>query len=193
MTEWMTEIAGIAFIRSLILFGGLFFVGFGLHLLTRMMAGFLCSVFGNRAGLFIVNRLTFIGTIHHELSHALFAFLTGAKVVEINLLNFSGDSLGNVRFIPRGGRILQAVQRCAAAIAPVACGALTLFLLIQYVNPMYAASNVKWIFYYIEVSIFLHMTLSETDVKTMIKGLPILFCLVFVILCIAIRLGESVL
>ncbi|MGN1030450.1 MAG: hypothetical protein ACI4PQ_02495, partial [Butyricicoccaceae bacterium] len=120
----------------------------------------LCSVFGVRVGEFIINRLTFPGTIHHELSHALLAAISGAKVTRIRLFNLHGSTLGSVQIIPRGGRLLQSLQLCLSAIAPAPCGALTLYLLGTIVYPL--AVGTLWqqvLVLYLMFCILLQMTL----------------------------------
>lgn len=57
------------------------------NLFTRL----LTRIFGGSVAFFIRNRLTFLGTVHHELAHALFAFVSGAKVTKIELFCVRGD------------------------------------------------------------------------------------------------------
>ena len=67
-----------ALLIPVLIFGlGLVVEGFG-NLLTAVISLF----FGGSVAFFVRNRLTFIGTVHHELAHALFATLSGAKVTK---------------------------------------------------------------------------------------------------------------
>ena len=63
-------------------------------LLYSVTAAFL----GDSFTYFIFNRLTFIGVFHHELSHALLATVTGAKVTKIVFFHPDGDRLGYVTY-----------------------------------------------------------------------------------------------
>ena len=56
--------------------------------------------------------LTFIGIAHHELSHAVVALLTGAKVNSIVLfrLKAKNGNLGEVKITPRGLGIFNTVK-----------------------------------------------------------------------------------
>ena len=72
-----------ALLIPVLIFGlGLVVEGFG-NLLTAVISLF----FGGSVAFFVRNRLTFIGTVHHELSHDLFATLSGAKVTKIELFH----------------------------------------------------------------------------------------------------------
>lgn len=132
----------------------------------------------------LVTRLTFIGVIHHELAHALFRVLTGAKIKKINLFKPQGDQLGSVDFYFRGNFILIAIQRAMTAIAPTVCGAITssiiIFVLSSQTLPLYAII----LLVYSLVSIVIHMTMSKQDIKVMLKGYPIVFLLVYLVVSI---------
>lgn len=138
--------------------------------------------FGSKLTKFIANYLTFIGTVHHELSHAITAFCTGAKVTKIELFYPSGPTLGRVSFIPRGNRITKSIQLTLSAIAPVILGCVTEYILIKYVIANSNGIILTVIIYYLIFSIFLHMTMSKQDTKNAIKGLPICTLLIFCVL-----------
>ena len=55
----------------------------------------LAMLIGGRAAFVFRNYLTWPGTVHHEFSHALVAFVTGAKVRRISLIPH-GQALGQV-------------------------------------------------------------------------------------------------
>ena len=132
--------------------------------------------------LFLVNRVAFIGTVHHELAHMLVAIITGAKVVNVNLFKPQGGSLGNVLIIPRGPSLLQKFQLAATAVAPMILGALSEYLLYTKLLPLYGWQH--WLLIYVIVSIGLHMTMSMADLKCYVKGIvplsPILFIVVYI-------------
>ena len=142
----------------------------------------ISRILGRTITLFIANYLTFVGTIHHELSHAIFAFCTGAKIVKIDLFYPSGNTLGKVEFIPRGNKIIKSIQLTASAIAPVIMGCITEYILITYVATNSLSFIATLIVYYLIVSIMMHMTMSKADIKSALKGLPICALLIFCIL-----------
>lgn len=129
----------------------------------------------------IANRLTFIGTVHHELSHAIFAFITGAKIIKISLFYPQGDTLGKVIFQPRGNKILQSVQLTLSAIAPVIMGTISVFLLCNEVLTICTKPWQYVIIIYLIISILLHTTMSIQDIKNAIKGLPVCSIIIFII------------
>ena len=53
-------------------------LGMLLNIIKMQMLKLCCSAFGKTVGEFLVNRFTFIGVVHHELSHALMALVFGA-------------------------------------------------------------------------------------------------------------------
>lgn len=98
-------------------------------LLYSVTAAFL----GDSFTYFIFNRLTFIGVFHHELSHALLATVTGAKVTKIVFFHPDGDRLGYVEYVTRGNIIMRSIQQALASITGILrcidkCG----YLLLSY-------------------------------------------------------------
>lgn len=142
----------------------------------------------NPLGANLINYVTFIGVVHHELSHALLAFLTGAKVTEVKLfrINHKDGRLGYVSYAPRGNFIMMSIQKVFASVAPILMGFVTCGFLYMYVLPMAEASI--WgicLFYYVFLSIILHMSLSKQDIQVMKGGIIVvilLFTIVFYIL-----------
>ena len=135
-------------------------------------------------GFAIINYGTIPGVMHHELSHALFAFLTGAKVTEIKLfklLSFDG-TLGSVSYQTRGGRILQGLQSFFSAIAPIPCGIVSSLLLYVYALP-HARGNIALVIlvYYLIICIVLHMELSLLDLVNLFQGLPVVFVMITIV------------
>ena len=134
--------------------------------------------------LFLVNRVAFVGTVHHELAHMLVAIITGAKVVNVNLFKPQGGSLGNVSIVPRGPGLLQKFQLAATAVAPMVLGALSEYFLYTRLLTVYISGWQHWLLVYIMISIGLHMTMSLADLKCYVKGIvplsPILFIVVYI-------------
>ena len=110
----MLESLKIAVINTLLIVTILPIIGLILSIIENKTAKILCKLLGVKATSFILNKLTFIGTIHHELSHALFVICSGAKLKNIEL--FKPDkktgTLGKVRFITRGQSVIKSIQMC---------------------------------------------------------------------------------
>lgn len=142
----------------------------------------------NPLGANLINYVTFIGVVHHELSHALLAFLTGAKVTEIKgfRIHHKDGRLGYVTYAPRGNFIMMSIQKVFSSVAPILMGFVSCGLLYVYVLPMAEASI--WgicLFYYVFLSIVLHMSLSKQDIQVMKGGIIVvilLFTIVFYML-----------
>jgi len=143
----------------------------------------LCDHSG-RALVFFMNRITFPGVIYHELSHALWAFLMGAKVEKVSLYRQEGDHLGYVSYVPRGNLLLRSLQLALASCAPVFMGLLAEAGIIY----LFLNATLHPVLYvllaYIFIAILVHIDMSLQDVKGYLKGMPICFLLVFVIVLI---------
>lgn len=180
--EILIERACNALLSSALLLLVLILLGMLLGRIKTAILNLLCTLFGAPVGEFIINRLTFPGTIHHELSHALLAAISGARVTRIHLFQLRGSTLGSVQMIPRGGAVLQSLQLCLSAIAPALCGVVTLYLLSQVLYPQTTALWQRILILYLCASIFLQMTLSRQDLNMARRGLPLTFFLLFTIL-----------
>jgi hypothetical protein len=161
-----------------------------------LIMGILRNVFGiiSRSGglfLFFVNRVTFVGVMYHELSHALFAFLTGAKVDKISLYHKEGDHLGYVQYRARGIWPLQCVQHSLSSCAPVVMGLLALAgiysVLTKITLPVWGLALLIYVF----VSILVHMDMSTQDLKLYLKGVPFFLILSFVIVLICLSINPD--
>ncbi len=151
---------------------------------NRFLRSILKKLTGAKFTNVFCNYITFPGTVHHELSHALLAFLTGAKVDRISLFKPDGDSLGCVEFHNRGFSALRAMQNSLSAIAPVLCGIVTesiiIYVLVSCGLPIPAVILLIYLF----ISIILHMRMSPADIKIMWKGIPVIFLIILVIVFI---------
>lgn len=123
---------------------------------------------------------TCIGVMIHELSHALLAILTGAKVISVTLFQVESDkkTLGEVSFITRGNCIFRGIQASFASAAPMFIGTVLLLVSFTYIKPLLASWQLV-IFWYVAISIFLHMSLSNQDVKNIFSNI---FSLLFVLI-----------
>ncbi|MCR5624622.1 MAG: hypothetical protein K6G11_05195 [Lachnospiraceae bacterium] len=129
-----------------------------------------------------INYLFFPGVMLHELSHAAFAVITGAKVTEVALFKREGKSLGHVNFQNRGNTIMRTLQYIFVSSAPMFGGALVIFLCKLGID--HIPSNMLWLkifLGYIGVAMFFHMTMSPQDIKVYVKGIPLFICIVFVV------------
>lgn len=165
-----------------ILIGIIPIFGLILNYIIENIAKVLYRTVGIRLADFILNRLTFLGTVHHELSHALFAVITGAKVTKIDLFHPSGCVLGKVSMYTRGNAIIKSIQLTMSAIAPMICGSITLYIMYSYFSVNKVVGWKLAVIIYIMTSIFLHMTMSTQDIKNAIKGLPVCSLIIFVII-----------
>lgn len=175
--------AGVETLLVLLL---LFAIGVIISGVSGMIGRILTALIGGRAAFIFRNYLTWPGTVHHEFSHALLAFITGAKVTRISLIPH-GQALGQVEYSPRGGRILQAIQMSLSSIAPILCGIVTETFLIMKFLPL---CDIWWkyaVLAYFVVSIFLHMTLSREDMINLWNGfIPA----IFVLYCVFLIIGS---
>lgn len=159
----------------------IFLMGAVIELAGKVFAAMLARMFGEKTAFFIMNRFTFLGTVHHELAHALFAFLSGAKVTKVEVFRVRGKQLGCVEFYTRGNAVTKAVQMTLASIAPVVCGTMSLFVLsllwLRYCTQIW---HYVLVFYFF-ISIFIHMNMSAQDIKNAVKGLPLTIAVCYVI------------
>ncbi len=161
-------------------------ISFGLmvNLLTQIIFYVLAKILGGKFTLLLVNYLTWPGVVHHELSHALVAFLSGAKVEKIVVFP-KGETLGHVDFIPRGNIFFRSIQISLSSIAPPALGIISIFLISKFTLPL---CKIWWNYllaYYVLVSIAMHMRLSKADCKNFFIGLfPSAFIIYLIMLAV---------
>ena len=156
-------------------------VGLLIDFITEEIAKSLAKGVGVSVAIFIMDYLTFIGTIHHELSHALYALITGAKVTKVEVFKPTGNRLGCVEFKPRGNWITKSLQYTFSAVAPTVQGFVSEVLLYKLFTYLQGPLWLKIVIGYVMASIFIHMTMSSADVKAAWKGLPFVALLILVI------------
>lgn len=151
------------------------------------IVGFLISVFESFIGSYgvniIYNYAMFIGVIFHELSHAVVAAVLGAKVTKVCFYKVSHKDgrLGYVVYIPRGPVVLRSLQMCLSAMAPALCGlSFTYMAILAYWNG-YINTKYNILFYYIVASVFCHSRLSNEDMQSVLKGLPVCYLVLLLI------------
>jgi hypothetical protein len=156
-------------------------IGFIIERITTLMFQGLCNGVGQGFAHFICYKLTFVGTIIHEMSHALFAFITGAKVNKIKCFTFDKETLGYVEYTARGNGLHRMVQHALTACAPVLMGFSVMPL---FIGLAFGVSNIglKILFWYCAVSVFIHMDMSVPDIKNYFRGYPIVLMILFAIM-----------
>ena len=107
--------------------------------------GLLCSLCRNgfvkllgNAGAVIINRITgVVGVPIHELSHALFSFIFGHQIVEINLFNPDSEdgTLGSVLCNYNKKNILHIIGLFFSGIGPILGGTAVITLLMVLIVP----------------------------------------------------------
>lgn len=172
----------MALISTLILPVLVGLVGIILGSITGAIGELLSGIVGYGVADFIMNNLSFVGTMHHELSHALFAFVTGANVTKIELYNPKEGSLGSVSYYTCGNIFYRSLQCVLASVAPVVCGYFSLNLIIHKLYPLATVLWQKCAILYLIFSIFVHMTMSPQDIKVALKGLPVTLIVLFVVI-----------
>lgn len=169
------------FITAFILTWVIPLIGFILSGIERLVYSISCKI-NPKLAYFICNYLTFIGVIHHELAHALLGFVTGAKIVKINLFKPQGNTLGSVEMYNRGNFFIRSIQMTFTSVAPLICGGLSILLLYTTILPSVSNPLVLILLWYVIVSIALHMTMSLADLKCFVKG-SYGVCLLILIVC----------
>ncbi|MCR5101555.1 MAG: M50 family metallopeptidase [Butyrivibrio sp.] len=158
-------------------------IGTVINLIATVFQRVLAIILGNKASFIICNYLTYPGTVHHELSHALLATCSGAQVRKITLIP-NENTLGRVDFRTRGGRILGAVQMVLASAAPIICGLCSLYAMMTFAYPLCTKAWHFIIWGYFFASILVHMTLSKKDINNIFRGMPICSIIIYIILVI---------
>lgn len=168
-------------VTALILTFAIPVAGFVIEQIVKILYSLTVSFLGSKVTYFIFNRLTFIGVFHHELSHALLATVTGAKVTKIVFFHPDGERLGYVEYVTRGNVIMRSIQQTMSSVAPVFCGALTSAGIYYYLS---VSQLVVWqtvLLWYALISIVIHMTMSSQDFKVMWRGVLVVY---IILLCV---------
>lgn len=134
---------------------------------------------------FLEGRLTYLGVAYHELSHALFAWITGGKVTDINLrrrdMPDGSAVLGSVTFVPSALPVLAAIQAVACGIAPAVMGLIGMTCIALFAFPT-CTQWWQWVIWiYLFACLLLHSDLSPQDIRSATPGIPILAVLLFAI------------
>ena len=133
-------------------------LGLVMELFAQAITTVIAFVTGPLIAFGIRTYATYIGTVIHELSHATFAFFTGAKVNKITLIPH-GTTLGSVEYTPRGNKFVKGIQQSLSAIAPTLVGTALLYLMFSQVHPLLTEVWHYVLFYYLALSIlYVHIS-----------------------------------
>ncbi len=154
-----------------------------LNLFCEVLASALAQTLRSKSlALLVFNYLTFPGVMLHETAHALFAFLTGAKVEEIALFKVEDGSLGHVSISNRGNEFLVMLQNLLTSSAPMFVGSAALYAIFRVLRAFPDLSGFgKYVLHYLMFSFFIHMTMSESDVNHYMKGVPLLMVILYTV------------
>ena len=139
-------------------------------ILVRGVRGILARLLGHKGEFIFSNYILCIGVVIHELSHAFFALITGAKIVEVALFKPEGNSLGHVTFQTRGNTFTKALQSSFSASAPVVVGMIISALLLFKIFPIIVPNWLFILVLYVFVAVVFHMNMSKPDLKAYFKG-----------------------
>lgn len=155
-------------------------------IISRLLRALL-NIFGGGGNAYYVfiNFLTFPGVMYHEFAHALFAVITGAKLVEVALFRPTGLSLGHVTYRTRGPHIMCSLQRSFSSCAPVIMGLIGEYYLVNLLLAHKTQGFTTFLVSYLVISIGVHMEMSLADLWGYLKGSPV-FYLFWLILLAAI-------
>lgn len=156
------------------------------HLFKYIVNGITGS---QRTSYLLEGYLTYPGVIYHELSHALFGFLSGAKIASISLRRKKDEpdgstTLGSVQLLVSTNPLLGAVQMTLSGIAPSVMGMLALVLMRLFAFPS-CSSWWMWILWiYAFICVLLHSEMSGQDLREAGRGLPIIMLALFAVFLI---------
>lgn len=152
-----------------VLFLSMIVIGAVTNLAEKRALRFLSFRIGRPAAWFIVYKLTFVGTVIHECSHAVMGWLTGAQILEVKCLTLRGQELGFVKFRLRGNRAARALQLGWLSCAPVLSGLILVPVCVWAVLTV-DILLVRILAGYLGVSVFIHMSMSKKDILNYCKG-----------------------
>ncbi len=225
MTTWL--LAYLKTALSLSIFELLWAFGFSIaiagamSLISRFLYRHLYTEYGRKAVLALIYT-TSIGTIMHELSHALFCVIFEHKVTKISLFNPEPDgTLGYVEHAYNNRNDYQAAGNFFIGIAPILMAGVMSYLLmvwlmpdiippapdthnihgiVMYIEDIYRniliTNNLAnwhfWLFGFLMFAIAGHSTLSPADMKGALSGIVALIILVFLINTVSIWIPGAI-
>ena len=163
--------------------------GLSIYLVNTLLYRVISKLTSEKAAMIIVNWLTVPGVIHHELSHAALAVITGAHITEFRPFwpNRNNGSLGHVNFTAQGPLLTRCIQYTFISTAPVLLGTVSTVLLFLFSQRAALPLHTVIIIFYITFSIIIHASMSLADVKVMLRGIWVLY-LASSIICLYARI-----
>lgn len=119
---------------------------------------------------FFMHYVTFPGIVIHELSHLIFAVITGAEVRDVCFFEDDDGRLGHVITHSRGPWFIVAVQYTLIAIAPVIVGLTLGFLLLRYIFAEQHSLGMNIGLWYLILCLINHSTMSKSDIEGYFRG-----------------------
>ena len=172
---WLLDLTTSA-VYVLLLELSVLIIGWVVNKIEQFQLRMLSNTTSNKIACFICNRVTFIGTVIHELSHALFVILTGAKLIKVKIFEISKDgTLGHVEFALQGKKWKQFFQLSLISCAPVFMGILIEYLLIKIVLTYSLGLWIEILLWYVIISVFDHMSMSNVDIKNYLHGMIVVY------------------
>lgn len=180
LSGWQSDlVAGLIFVVIFTSF--VIIIGAAVNKLEQLQLRFLSRIFGIHMAEFICNRLLFLGTVVHELSHALFAFVSGARVTKIRCFTlFSKNTLGYVEFCTVGGPFRRSFQLAFSSCAPTVVGCFILSVIFHIWSLSDLSIPLRIFLVYFGVSVADHMSMSNVDVRNYVRGCVFLSSVLFV-------------
>lgn len=153
--------------------------GLLIYLINSFLYRIISKITSEKVAMIIVNWLTIPGVIHHELSHAALAVITGAHITEFRPFwpDRSNGSLGHVNFVSRGPLAVRCLQYTLISTAPVLLGSISTVLLATISLRTSHTPAMLLLLYYMVFSVFIHASMSFADLKVMLRGIWVLFVL----------------
>lgn len=175
LSGWQSDLATSLIFVCIIMFT-VIVIGVIVNKIEQIQIRLLSKVFGVSVAEFICNRLLFLGTVVHELAHALFAFISGAKITKIRCFTlFSKNTLGYVEFCTVGGPFRRSFQLAFASCAPTVVGCAMLMVIFHAWQLPNISTAFRIFLIYFGFSVADHMSMSDADVKNYMKGCIFLF------------------
>lgn len=159
-----------------------------LNIIVNTIVKIAAQLLGNKLVWLLLNVVPFVGTIHHELCHALLVLLSGAKLLHVELFKISKCRLGKVIYTTRGNKLIQSLQNTLVSIAPTLFGSIHGTLILRFAYNSQNEAWIKGLLIYLGISILLHSRMSKQDIKTAKRGL-LLSIIVLTLIVFIIRLA----
>ena len=151
----------------------------------------MSRIIPDKVTIFFANRLTIFGTIVHEISHAVFAHLTGAKVTKISVFDiFKNGMLGHVEYYETGNKVQRSFQSTLTACAPIIGGSIMLFILVTILRSFcYSFWHYALVIFLI-ISVVNHLSMSPQDIFIYKRGLWIVVPTTILVLTLILYLLQ---